>query len=506
MVITIQDIPDEILIEILSQLPKKDLKTARLVCTLWSTAGAKWMFQRVYFAPRKASMETFANIAANPTFARNVKELIYDGRLFLPELGTFASYYSAFHARMVDEFDFYEGHDDVNCFHELYRGSIWNMEDLGAGERMKRWIAGDFKDLYANVADSLVRYARLLEQQESIFTKGRDLKALCQGLKSFRNITKVSALVEFDHYSDYHPHTEDRDDHYIVPHQWYSYRSYLEFGLTVPPSKWCRRSQNLDGEQLDQEEHIKWDVRGVQNLFRAISTRCPSLKELRIGSMQYKAPMTIFQLSDTYTKKVRTMARRLRTLRLYPYVTKSDDPSEYAKQHYCLGLLLREAKELRKLSSSRWALDYNESAESDDEDEQLASNKDTDFGLFLGKHWPQLTELTLRDACMKAEDLMSILRVHRGSLRDLCLECISLHGKGRWEHVGKEIGQTLKLHIVCVRGLFDDDIGVLYESRWSPQGKKDLALAQDMVQWAPPEMLDIQKRSCMVTARITAGL
>ena len=90
MVTSIQNIPDELLMEILGRLPKNDLKKARLANTLWSTAGAKWMFQRVYFAPREAPIKTFTDIAANPAFARNVKELIYDGRLFLSGLRDFA--------------------------------------------------------------------------------------------------------------------------------------------------------------------------------------------------------------------------------------------------------------------------------------------------------------------------------------------------------------------------------------------------------------------------------
>ena len=103
MVTSIQNIPDELLMEILGWLPKNDLKKARLANTLWSTAGATSMFQRVYSAPREAPIKTFTDIAANPAFARNVKELIYDGRLFLPELRDFASYYKNFLARMVEE-------------------------------------------------------------------------------------------------------------------------------------------------------------------------------------------------------------------------------------------------------------------------------------------------------------------------------------------------------------------------------------------------------------------
>lgn len=508
MATTIRNIPDELLIEILGKLDKKDLKMARLTCVLWSTSGAKWMFQRVYFAPRKAPMKIFSDIAAIPAFAGNVKELIYDGRLFLPELGNFDSYWTAFRARMVEEFDLYEDHtrnalsnDGMYFADKVYQRSIWSMWKLGAGDNMKRDISGDSKDFETNVANSLIRYARLLDQQESIFKKGKDFKALCKGLRSFRNISTVDTLVEFDHYSDYNIRSGDKHDRFIDPHEWYSFRSQLEFGLTVPPSKWCSRPESQDGGEQDQEKHIKWDVRGVHTLFRAISTHCPSLKKLCIASMDYKAPMTIFQLSDTDTEKVRIMARRLTTLQLYPYVTKSADGPEYAKQYHCLELLLQEAKALRILSSSRWLLD-EELGGSDDGNEDIVSSERTDFGMFLGKVWPHLTKLILTYAWVKARDLMSISRVHRGSLRDLRLASMSLLGADRWEHLGKEMGQILMLHYVWVDGLHDE-VTRTRNSSW-PLMDQGPTFIRDMMQWALPDLLEIEEDCGKITGRLRA--
>ena len=106
-------------------------------------------------------------------FYSNVKELIYDGRLFLPELGTFASYWAAFCALMVEWLDMNEDHTkksvamgDADIADEVYRDLIWNMESLGAGDDMKKVLTGDCKELYMNLVDSLVRYTRLLDQQE----------------------------------------------------------------------------------------------------------------------------------------------------------------------------------------------------------------------------------------------------------------------------------------------------------------------------------------------------
>ena len=516
-IIPIQNVPVELLVETLGKLPKKDLKTARLVCTLWSTAGAKWMFQRVYFAPRKASMKVFSDIAADPAFARNVKELIYDGRLFLPEFGTFAHYDSAFSARMIEELDVYEDYkrsfgstDDIHFADDVYQGSIWNMESLGAGDKMKRVFAGDSKEYSMNVADSWVRYAHLLEQQEKIFTKGEDLKALREGLKSFRSVTKVEVSTDFDHYLDYNLRTGVTYNQYIDWHQWYCSQSYLDFGLAVPPSNWCRRPHSQDGGAQDREEHIKWDVRGIQNLFRAITTHCPNLEELHVGSECHRAPMTIFHLSDDETKEIRPMARRLRTLRIYPYITRSDDRLENAREHKCLEIFLREAKELRILYSSSWALNYDELEESDDENQEPG----TDFGLLLGKQWPKLTELSLSGACMEAKDLMSILRAHKESIRKLSLRAMGLFGEEGWDQFGKEVGQILKLHFVCVSDLYGDD---LYSDDsynddfpvsgypW-PKGEEGHAIVRNMMQWVLPNLLEIREDDCNTGSVFTGTL
>lgn len=496
MATTVRNIPDELLVEILGKLPKRDLKNARLACTLWSTAGAKWMFQRVYFAPREIPIKIFKEIGAHPAFALNVKELIYDGRLFLPELGNCASYWAAFGARMLEEHDIFEEHVNHSLGiaesqfpRKVYEDSIWNVEKLGAGEKMKNIVAKDCEEYHVNVVDSLVRYECLLDQQERILKSGTDFEALCEGLTSFRNINKVGAFVGFAHHSDYRSCADDTCE------DWYTSRSKLEFGLTVPPSQWCRWADTQDG--MDRKERIKWDVRGVHALFRVLSTHCPSLIELHIGSVLDKAPLTVFELSDPDVEKLRVIARRLRTLELHPYVTKCSDRADHVRQRYCLEVLLQEAKELRMLSSSTWFLD---------EDPEECSNR-IDYGMFCGKVWPHLTKLYLESdgvACVKERDLMSIIRAHRGSLRELSMAGISLLGKQRWEHFGKEMGQILELHYVRVYGLYEDGDADLGGRGWLP-GEATVAFVRDMMQWALPDMLEIEEHYTTVTGKLKAG-
>ena len=169
--------------------------------------------------------------------------------------------------------------------------------------------------------------------------------------------------------------------------------------------------------------------------------------------------MTIFQLSDTDTEKVRTMIRCLSTLQLHPYVTKSDDGCEYAKQHDCLVVSER-----------------------------------TDLGLLLGKVWPHLTKLSLEGACVEAEDLISIVRAHRGNLRDLRLENISLLGNEGWECFGNEMGQILELHSVWAAGLSDN----------VTRGVQCREFVCGIMQWALPDLLEIEEHYDIVTGRLKA--
>lgn len=81
----VDNLPDELLIELLRWLPVSDLKSARLTCTRWSDIGATMLFRRIYFSPRKIEMEAFANITQHPLLRKGVRELIYDGRLFRHE-------------------------------------------------------------------------------------------------------------------------------------------------------------------------------------------------------------------------------------------------------------------------------------------------------------------------------------------------------------------------------------------------------------------------------------
>ena len=74
--------PVEILQTVLRRLSVVSLKRARLTCKHWAALGARCLFRRVYFAPRRDIMDVFLEITGNTAFASNIEEMVYDARLF----------------------------------------------------------------------------------------------------------------------------------------------------------------------------------------------------------------------------------------------------------------------------------------------------------------------------------------------------------------------------------------------------------------------------------------
>ena len=212
--------------------------------------------------------------------------------------------------------------------------------------------------------------------------------------------------------------------------------------------------------------------------------------------------MSIFHLSDAEIKKLAIVARGLTTLRLHPYLTKSDPSSKNARQRHCLGLLLREARGLRSLSSSgltTWPVHQAWTQEYEFAEDAVFISERPDFDLYLGKQWPHLTQLTLSWAYMEARYLMSILWAHKESLRELSLRSIVFFGADGWDDFGMETGQILKLHFLSICRLYNEGI-------WVPRPREQgFGLIRDMMRWAHPDELEIEENYGTFTGRLKAS-
>ena len=72
------NIPNEVLTVILANLGFRDLKTARLVCRLWSILAVNRLFERIYVSCRRKDLEVFREISKHELCQRAVRKLIYD--------------------------------------------------------------------------------------------------------------------------------------------------------------------------------------------------------------------------------------------------------------------------------------------------------------------------------------------------------------------------------------------------------------------------------------------
>ena len=418
----LQDLPDELLVDVLGYLPKSDLKSARLTCARYGHIGAQWLFQRVYFAPRKAAIDTFLNISANPTFARTVTELVYDCRQYLVDLTVYNNYKRALDAYCEDYKE-----------KEKARGSTVNdLSNEGYNEFL---------------VTTMVQYVRQYDQQQRMFGDQEDYKALLQGLKNFPNIAAAIALDNFSQAGDWVPLREH-------DHSWYDQRSGREPFMALAPSSWA--APNKSGH------FQKWKVRGIHNLFRAVSKQCQNVKEVHLASETSSAPMTIFEMDDDVYNEACTIAQRLTSLKMDLHLSRWDSEKDWHEQHCYLKAFLSQAKELRCLAISgrieAWVL--------------------------VDKVWPHLETLHLGDLGLDAEVLNEILQAHKRTLRELTLRNVNMFGEEGWADAAKEMGKYLRLHRVSVLGVSDE---VTREETEDPylSDETSLAVARSFMQSIP---------------------
>lgn len=416
----LQDLPDELLVEVLGYLPKSDLKSARLACTRYGRIGAQWLFQRVYFAPRKSVIETFLNISANPTFARTVTELVYDGRLFLPELVAYKPYKKAFDAYIPVP----DNNILVGDTHGVGEGDLADGDEVGNGTGPTNNVGGDSTPMsrsatlrsiggegyHETLANNLVCYTRLFEQQQNILEDHKDYEALLTGLTNLPHIITITVTGTYFQHSDL----------------FQDLRLWNEAGV-VQPAQWSR-DMHPGGVVGD-----KWDVRGVQNLIRAVSVHCQKVSRLNLARTS-SAPMTFFEMDQDVYEAACKMAKRLTSLELSLYVSMSDSGDDVQFQYEGLEGFLLDAKELRCLTI----------------------RGRIEFGCINHIVWPHLETLNLESFGFDAASLKVMMQAHQGTLRDLEFCNVYLYGDEGWAHTAKELGKYLRLRRICILGVCDD--------------------------------------------------
>lgn len=423
-----QDLPDELLVQILGYLPRSDLKCARLSCTRCGHTGAQWLFQRVYFAPRKAAIDTFLSISANPGFARSVTELVYDGRLFVSELTDCSRFKTAF-----DEC--------LNAPNSDLNGATYDEV----------------------LANSLIRYTSLYDQQQSILQDCKDYEALLTGLNNFSNITTVIALDVFC--QNYRGKAHPKDDR-----SWYTRRSRLEIAEPIAPKRCPRGGKDLE----------TWDVRGIQNLVRAVSKRCQNVKDLEIGEYS-EAPAAIFEMDEDGYNDACTLAQRLTCLAMNLCISREDDEDARQTQYNRLEGFLSQTKELRCISM-KGRIDSN---------------------VFKNKMWPHLGTLRVKGLLFGPAQLKTITKTHKNTLHTLILHSVMLTGLNAWLATAIEVGKYLRLRRIDIKDLSDSAASRLPNSFAHLEEDESLMVARNFMQ-SIPQTRELES-SCHCTIIVCPG-
>ena len=129
-----------------------------------------------------------------------------------------------------------------------------------------------------------------------------------------------------------------------------------------------------------------------------------------------------------------------------------------------------------------------------------ATNENLGIEFYSNKVWPHLEFFWRIGIDMSADDLKAITRAHRGTLRQLKLGDIRLHGEEGWADATKDIGKYLRLRRVRISGAKD----YIIQRRTGVSFLKledQLAVGRSFVRWNPQTTLLDDGRTMLRTFR-----
>lgn len=398
----ISGLPLELLIDTLRWLDVKSLKEARLTCRRWGEAGAHSLYRRLYFAPREDIMKEFTEITNKPAFAANVTEIVYDARMFWSHSATLPVYKKEFRRKFPTRRPENESSDE---------------SDSDTDSWSERVSEGSHAELTA----SHQRYIALLQKQTSIIASGQDLISLCAGMKQLPNLERVSLLDEFMK-PDYSPFLWDDGEF-----EWYHWRSIKFTEGIAKPARW-QETQFTAGTLEDHP----WDLKGVRNLFQALSLHAPKLKTVLLGCQLSNLSTEIFN-TPAVIATLTNSAPQLTILKV-DCTPPRNEPSRWMED---LAHVLRHARKLQELHLT------------------LGRSSSIAREIFHGGKWPQLEVLDLGDGDFDLETIKAICDCHGEVLRELRLRNIHLEGPKSWDEAAIDLGKCLKLHLVALSSMSD---------------------------------------------------
>ena len=377
-------------------------------------------------------MTIFSAITENPAFASNITELVYDATMFWGYIAEPSMYARAF----ADGFPFRFPENDVgDDFTEDYEPEIDPADE-------------------EELCSSQQRYTALLKEQTSIIDHRLDLDALCAGLTRLPNLNRIWVLDYFSDRVDFNT--------YIEAHfKWYRVWSQKDTADLALLSRWSEA--DFTPGSLEKSP---WDLRGVDNLLKALMLHPFNFKELFLGCQCSALSLEIFKRVDNM-KACLTIAPLLRRLKLNCRAP-LDAPEQQDRQN--MAYFIQSARQLQELHLTC--------------DRSLTCLPT----IFQGKEWPALRVLDFGDGDMDFLTLKAIAQSHNEVLRELRLRNMRLYGQKTWEEVAIEIGRILQLDFVSVSSLSEEM--ALAAAKGDPSNpERSLGIARLFVSWIPDQQI-----------------
>jgi len=98
-------LPAELQIHVFSYSAAPELKAARAVCTKFRDNASMWLFRKVLACARYQAMGAFQRISEHTTYGKYVKEIVFDGTTYDPDLAQSEYLYQ----RSADQFEQLKG-------------------------------------------------------------------------------------------------------------------------------------------------------------------------------------------------------------------------------------------------------------------------------------------------------------------------------------------------------------------------------------------------------------
>lgn len=439
----IQDLPDELLASTLEYLPKPHLKSARLACVRWSNIGAEMLVSSVYFAPRQDVMETFCNITTHSIFSKTIKEIIYDGRLYLSRNAA-----------------------DPNVFRRKYKGKICSSNDEEEEEAEETLGTGPTMNLSPECLTAYRVYQQLFCEQENIMRNDLDIQALEDGLTRMPNLTTVRLLDTFV-LADWLP----IDDH---SHESYMSRRPCRFhAFTLPPSEWDDRHDD------PAPTFRQWDCRGITSFFCLLSTHCSQVSNVQIGCQKSNTTWKFLDSTSVMMSYLQLIARNLKSLKLHCARNSEMEPALMDDTVSDIASIIDSALELEILSITGML--------------SMEAVFAPEFGRL------HLTVLDLGDTNHVLNHMLAVMEGSRVTLRRLQLRNVALMDDNTWQDLGDNCGRCFQLHRVVLLGLnIKSSIARTGNRTLGYEGTVDVA--KRMLQWVDSRALHIEPVEDLETA------